>query len=595
MKRKLKLLVALVMAMVMAVGCGSNTTPSNTSESQKETPVEQESKVEESKVEESKYPDYLNLESQRPIVKEGEEVTITMAIKRSGMAKTPIDEAWFVQFIENELNINLEIEDIKSDALAERRSLMLSANDMPDMMLALGITTQDIEKYGVENGQFLAMSDYASEELTPNLLALWEKYEDYMPNYTASDGKIYGLPRIGVSGVIGEGDTLPVWRGVIDAKYLDAVGLKEVPTTLDGFMDMLRAFKALDPKEMGVDEIWPMLSNLSYDKFYMGAALGWILQTPDDLTGPAWDAATGKTIIPCMDKEKFTEYVTLYNTMYNERLIHPDYFTLDQTTVRALLATGSAGVMWDSSILNYREGVDNWQEDIKSPLPLTSKWSKTAVTPMASIVNESQVFISADTKYPEVCMRLIDYLCTPEGYVYATNGCPAGKEEAFDTPNFTGYILKDDGSGFTYQEVKDGIYASDFEYYVNAVQIVMGSQLCTINDKRDQWDIAGVEYKEPVVDYTTPGDKTGYLMCEAVEGTLVQGLPFLRLSSDVYTEYSDLKTVLQTYVNAETTKFIVGQRPLSELPKFFEEIKQMGGDRYEEILLDAYKNYTGTN
>lgn len=585
MKKKIRLFSALALIVVMLAGCGRGAQTETSSPEKESTTVGEENNSENTTTE---YPEYLNLDSYRPIVKEGEEITLRMAVCRGSGTTTDINDVWFKHFIEEKLNINLEIEVLESDVREERKAMMLSANDLPDMVVGIGITTQDVEKYGVENGQFLAMSDYATPELTPNLLKLYETYDKFMENYVATDGKIYGMPRVGATGILGQGDMRSVWRGTISAEWLEAVGLKEAPDTLDGFVEMLRAFKALDPEEMGLDEIWPMIgAGFGFDKMYFQNAFGWVSYT-QDYTDACWDMETEKVVIPCME-EKFADYIKLYNTFYKEGLIHPDYFTMDQTTGRALLSEGQP-LAWDETPTNYDTDI-NWQEDYVYPVPLKSQWSETPVATGYRTASESSVFISAETEYPEVCMRLVDFLSSPEGVVNAAYGVPVGSEDTMGL--ITGYKVDEQGSDITYDEVLSGEYSSAWDYYINNVQIFTSSNLTNATTIADAIRMTGVEPKPIEAEFTSPGDKSGFLCSLAVEGKLRQPLPFLRMSGDIYTEYMDLKTSLKTYVDTETTKFIVGQRPLEEIPKFFDELKNMGIDRYAEIVLGAYENYAG--
>ena len=222
---------------------------------------------------ENQNPDYLNLESYRPIVKEGEEITLKLVVKRDPIANTDIEDNWFVQFAEQELNINLEFEEVTEENVEERKNLLLASDDLPDMIFSLGISNSEIVQYGVEGGMFLPISDYFSEELTPYILQTLDEYEEARNAFTATDGKIYTLPTINAVRP-GSPDTIGAERVFLDTRYLEAVNLEEAPKTLDEFVDMCRAFKALDPAAVGVDEIYPILSVGTFEDYLM-RAFGW--------------------------------------------------------------------------------------------------------------------------------------------------------------------------------------------------------------------------------------------------------------------------------------------------------------------------------
>ena len=65
------------------------------------------------------------------------------------------------------------------------------------------------------------------------------------------------------------------------------------------------------------------------------------------------------------------------------------------------------------------------------------------------------------------------------------------------------------------------------------------------------------------------------------------------LSVEQSHRYTDLKTVIKNYVDAETAKFVVGQRSLDELENFFTELADLGVDEYISICEEAYADYNG--
>ncbi|MBQ8231772.1 MAG: extracellular solute-binding protein [Lachnospiraceae bacterium] len=583
MKKRIKSLVALALISVMIAGCGKQEADQ---EVKQESEVQSEVKnASTQQAEISQYPEYLNLEGYRPIVKEGEKITLKVAVGRDDCAETPVEDTWFYHFVEEKLNIDLEVEWVTD---SERKNLMLAADDLPDIMIGIGISTEDLIKYGVENEQFLALSDYVSEELTPNYLALCEQYKDYMDFYTAPDGKIYTIPTISSVGRIGYGDSLSVYRMYVDTKYMEAAGIDELPDTLDGFVDMLRKFKALDPTEMGVDEIWPLASCWKYDLAYYQNAFGWITSEWNDLTVPCWDMEKGEVVVPCME-EKYADYVTLLNTLYSEGLIHPDYLTMDTQASRALESAGKVAVCCDSAPYVFNQ--ERFAEYV-SAIPLTSEWSKEAVATAGSVCRSPAFFVSASTEYPELCMRLVDYLCTDEGMVYWSTGCLEGSEDTLGI--ITGFRLNESGTDAEYEEIVSGKYANLLAYRSNVLAISQPSYICQNEVNLILQEMCGVENPQyPELDITNPDAHYRSIVAAAAEGHLVQGLPTMYIGQDIQVEYTDLKTVLKNYVETETAKFVVGQRPLSELPDFQEELKAMGGERYESIVKDAYAGYAG--
>lgn len=581
---------AIGLAFCMLCGCGTGGGQTASSENQSAS-QESQAQVQETAVGEEgtlKYPEYLNLDSFRPIVNDGEEVTLRVITMRESTATSDINENWFAKFIEEKLNINLEIEEVNESTYQERRNLMLASNDLPDIMLNLGLTAADMVSYGSDGKQLLPMSDYINEELTPNLTELLGNNPAAVVENTAPDGKMYTIPSF-YACYPGSGDTLGSQRVFIDKRYMEEAGIEKVPETLDEFVEMLRAFKALDPAQMGVDEIWPMVSTWGNDKELLENAFGWVTSDVKDLTTPAWDVENKEVVVPC-SQEKYADYVTLLNTLYSEKLIHPDFFTIDKTAARALYAEGAVPVICDAApYLSVPERFD----EFVAAVPVSSQWCENGVTKKSPSYTFGRVSVSADTKYPEVCMRLIDYMYSNEGSVYSLFGCPADSEDLMGLNG--GFSLSGDDK-FIFNDVEAGKYESGFDYQVNAIELAHGQFMPGDEGKRKLYslEMLGVENPEyPTLDLTNPDDHYRNLCYEAHQGHMVDGLPSMYMDVEQTARYTDLKTVIKNYVDAETAKFIVGQRPLTELDAYFEELKKIGIDEYIKICKDTYADYSG--
>ncbi len=148
---------------------------------------------------ESEYPSYLNLDGYRPIVKEGEKVTIRAMVVRDAVPMSvDINDTWFARFIEEESHIDLDIEEVKPDSLATRRNLMFASGDIPDVMFNVVSDGADLVTYGMSEGLLLPLNQYVSETLTPALYAVLNNPEnaDAVAAYTLPDGNMYNLPSI---------------------------------------------------------------------------------------------------------------------------------------------------------------------------------------------------------------------------------------------------------------------------------------------------------------------------------------------------------------------------------------------------------------
>ncbi len=96
----------------------------------------------------------------------------------------------------------------------------------------------------------------------------------------------------------------------------------------------------------------------------------------------------------------------------------------------------------------------------------------------------------------------------------------------------------------------------------------------------------------PELNLADPDDHYSYLIYTAQNPYLVDPLPTPYMTGEQSIRYTDLRTVINDYVKAETAKFVVGQRPLEELDQFFEELKGMNSEEYLALCQEIYANYT---
>lgn len=582
MKKTLAMLLALVMVVGMLSACGS----APAEETKTEAPATENKKDESAKEEApaSNYPEYLNLDGYRPIVKEGEEITIQIGVVKHPSCETPMDDVWMTHFIEEKLNIDVEYVEIENAAAAEKKSLLMASGDLPDIMLVFGFTKDEIVKYGIEEQMLMPISDYLSEELTPNIIAHFASDPTAEAGYTATDGKIYGIPQL-TGNFHGVGGTIPHgYRYFVDTTWLEAAGYETVPEDIDGFVDMLRAMKKSGDK-MGVDEVWPQLAH-NWRCVYK-EAFGWMNNSEGDDAVAVWDVEEGKMVVP-VAQEKYQEYIKLLNTLYTEGLVHPDVFTMDGQAGKALMTERKGGVWRTDAPYTVLPEKENGWGDFIGLSPLKSEYNPEGYAKASfSYATNPYINIAADTEYPEVCLRLVDWLLSPEGYVYNAIGAPAGSEDCMGL--IEGYTVVEDTKRSIDFGTQDDAYPSAIGYKVNNINLCWQYLASEQLFKEKACELAGVSFEGINMNIDTNGDDNyRHILATACEGRLLTPISDAFMTPDDAARFGDLKTVLNDYTKAETAKFIVGQRPLDELPKFQEELKGIGLDEYVELVNKYY-------
>ena len=579
MKKTIKTLLALSLVVGLLAGCGN----AKVDDKESSQPASESSSVADTtEVVESKYPEYLNLDGYRPIVADGEEITLSMTISPSSVAQeTDPEDKWFYQFIEQVLNIQL---DVDPNWNSERRSIILNSGELPDMMWSPALTAGELIIYGQEGGLFLDLNEYISEELTPNIVAAMEEYPDAFAACVTPDGAMYTLPRIAYPAKPNGG-----LRMFVDTDYLAAAGITELPTTLDEFTDMLRAFKALDPEKMGVDEIIPLVANWKYDQWYYMSAWGWVTNSYSKYGFPCWDEAEQEVVIPCL-QDKFKDYVKYVHMLYQEDLVCDDYFSISTDQARALFAEGKVPVVCDSTMTaSQPDRVGNYVH----LSPVTSEWTdKPIATQSTADFSIGGVAVSAETQYPEVIMRFLDYLYSAEGNAYAGGGPVAGTEDELGMVNG---VIAFNGTP-TNKDVAEGKVATAYEYQQTKL-ILDGSMSIHYAGKNMDYiyDRVGLGAPETAEEYIARNIQSYQEGYESYQ-VFVSQYPYL--VSPLQTPYAtveqterltDLQTVMQNYCYAEFAKFVVGERPIEELDAFMEELWALDGQELWDLAQEIYK------
>ena len=532
-----------------------------------------------------------------------EKVTVSLLTTRNSTATNDIEDVWFFKYLAQKMNVDFELEQtLETD---QRISLMFASDSVPDLVWGIGLSNNDVMVYGVQEGMLLNWKDLITPELMPNTYQAMQDYPDAFTASTAPDGNIYTLPMItGSSYYANTGSFSAAIRMYINKDWMDACGITQIPTTLDEYLEVLRTFKEKDPMGLGENNI-PLIGNQEKDKTFVWNALGFH-GTATQAYGTSFDLKDNQLVLPCYTEEA-KEFITFYNTLYNEGLISPDYFTLDQTAARGLMASGVCGVLGDSTLTAIGDAWPSWV----ALSPLTSDVNDMAVAAFNPGYSVGQLYASAYTEHPEVLARIVDYMYSDEGALYYFYGPMKGTEETlgmvdgwyYDENNriTTDKVVNGeftDISEYAYQYIKSYSSAPGrFDHYSQTAAAMAGIEFpgkeMTIVDK-----LTGAEIPSLIMDVYTDDNNDGHWRITQSEAMIdhltAVRLPDVYLTAEQNQRVADLSTVINDYVTAESAKFIVGTRPLSELDAYFEELKSLGIEEYLAIYQEAYAPFLET-
>lgn len=197
---------------------------------------------------------------------------------------------------------------------------------------------------------------------------------------------------------------------------------------LSEYKDMLKQMQKLDPKDDSGNKtyavsLWPDWDDnmVMYVKSTATAYYGY-----DEFGIGLYDPATGEYHDALEENGPYLEMLKFYNDMYRDGLVDPDSMT--QTYDQMVEKVQNGGVLF--SIFNYSGSLAfNSKAHLKKGEYMYSMEPEEAspiVYGMSTLGGTYITSIGANTEYPELCMEILNYFCTPDGFMEMTYG-PEGE------------------------------------------------------------------------------------------------------------------------------------------------------------------------
>lgn len=591
MRNKKRLMaLGLTAAMLMSLAACGSTDKAGTSASQNSTNSEVSSEADVS-TESSDELEWMNYESSLPIVKEGYEKTLSVYVLQTADFG-PAEESWMYQYLTTEANINLEITAFTGENQSEFISLAFASGELPDVIIGGGFSTSDLLKYGLDEGQIINIDPYINEDYMPNLSAVYEEHPEYKTTVSDSDGNVWSLGYISNPEARGN-----LGRAFINYDWMEELGM-EPPTTLDEFIDLMRAFK-----EAGYCE-YPIGGSYAGEdpSFYILNALGYVGSVGSGFSVCLRD---GEVVLPIYDREVFGEYLKIMNQLYEEGLIHPDFYTMDYSTTAALLSQG-VGFVSQAPLVYTSDYTAYW-----GATPLTSDWNDTPTWYTNNAITFGGAVITSECEEPELAARFLDIFYNMDddtsGYRLAVHGPQTSQTDILY--GVGGWEMVD--GKFVYHDYEENtdLYSSSAIYLNKKIQLWNTSILGI-----DPWHFNHAEYaywgeadyqneytKEelPALRHTdealmSSGDKCFGVGIQSTAGDYVADEVFpttVYFDSDTAARNSEIKTAVNEYATQEIAKFVTGARPLTdeELNNYFDTLQGLGVEEYLQNYIDYYE------
>ena len=487
-------------------------------------------------------------------------VPLSFSIMLLSNANYPYKADWtFWSELTKRTNVTLQPTVIPQSDYNQKRSVMVSAGNAPTIIPK---TYHPDEEAYIAGGAILPVSDYL--ELMPNFqakVAKWNLNGD-LDQFRESDGKFYLLP--GLHEDVWKDYSLAIRTDILKQLNLD------VPQTWDDLTNVLRAMKKAYPDRYPFSDRWstppqPGANNLLaiLSEAY-GTQAGWSFQHP------TWDPAAGKFVYTgAMDQYK--QMLQYLNTLVSEKLLDPESFTQSDDQARQKFANGQSFVI----STNAQELVNHYRKDIAKISGATVAKIPVPIGPIGAAKTgsrlENGLMISSKAKNGKdfvALMQFVDWLWYSDaGQMFAKWG--------IEGTTYTGSV--EDGS---FKLAPDVTWAGINPSGSKNLQVDFGFSN----------GVFAYGGSTKLLNSQFPPEELEFQKVMNSRKTLPLPPP-APLNSDDREQATLWQTGLKDYVNQQTLKFILGQRPLSDWNAYVAELKGKNSDQYINLVNKAYQDF----
>lgn len=553
MKKLLALLLCLTLMLALMAGCAGESAAPETQAPASQEPVQAESAppaAAEQPQPEAPAEPVSALPDSYPMIAD-HDVTINLwyawppPLDSSGYSDP--SEFPFYQALSQRTGVDFEFTIVGMAVASEQFNLMVASETLPDVITEPNRYDGSSDA-ALDEGVYYDITDLI-EENAPDYYELANRPENFRDCYSDTG-------RIGGFWEIAEEEFPPNSGLFIRQDMLEAVGMT-APETYDELHDVLAAIKdrygAESPYWLGYDLFGTSLSG------GMGVGNGFINR----------DGKAEHTVLT----DGFKDYISLLKNWYDEGLIYGDFYSLLDNSVESdaarlrLVNTDNVAVWysWCEDIIHYSpENPDYAYAAITDPVMVKGEVNHLAGGIDIRINNTSGWTLSGTIgrdKAALIC-QLANYLYTDEGALLANWGIEGESFEYDDSgePMWTDVVMNNPK---LMTNVAIGVYA----VFRGANRV----DLAKFNQN------ARTIYKE-------------YCDIWSVQDN-AWNMPNLSMTSQEQERYSSINADIDTMMDENLVRFVLGDRPLSELDAFIEELRSLGLDEMVSIEQAAFDRY----
>ena len=407
----MKKLIAMLLCVIMVLGllAGCNTEPATPTTGNDVTPTQGATNAPET-TEDPGVP-----LGALPLVKEGEDVTLTIGLKQNPNTEN-YDTNEYTLWLEDQTGINLEFVYFANDnteAVNQLNAMIGGGQELPDILWNMGGVSDALRSELGQNEYILDLKPYFETDA----YWFWETYEITAPSVRdtfftnwndPTTGAIYGFPSAGETGV-----DAAIAMACINQDWLKAVG-KEVPTNVDELYDVLVAFRDQDPNGNGqADEI----PALGYVGGYRTEIVDYIINAYCYYNGVSnFNVNDGKVWTP-FNTNEYREALKYLNKLYSEGLLGAAYYTITQASEYKTLVSSNLVGFGGIHPLLHLETDSELLYAFTGMAPLTGETELGGYSALRPGTGSCQTFITADCENPQLAFRFLDFMtCNADSF-----------------------------------------------------------------------------------------------------------------------------------------------------------------------------------
>ena len=506
----------------------------------------------------------------------------------------------YTRWIEKSCNVKLHFELLPGTDTVSKLTTLIAGDQLRTMNINVLCYCMSLTmaKGFADSGALMDLSEYYQRGLAVNC----DKANAELPEYnilksiTTLDGKIYAIPRMQIRPA--DECKYKMW---VNRDWLKKLGIK-MPETTEEFHDMLVRFKNEDPNGNGkADEIPFAASYNAYGgtahKFLTNS---FVFEGENDMLMLKDGIVTVSYIQP-----EWFEACDYLKMLHDEGLISDQSFTYDTNELKALLTNGdNVGVITSSSISFLGPGTDPVRLRFIPIDPLTGPNGVRQASYTRSTA-QSCWFITPWTKeqdpeLAELCFRVGDFQFCEEGYLrgrYGIEGQNWSTAEDFKKahPDIELLALQPlpdvEGKYVYFNDIYDMEITNLYWYQHTPFY----SGLADAAELSPDPDVNGVPFdSDHNAVYNWRAASRSYYALRAGDDVIVPPLVF---SEDELEDLGDMQSNIQTYVNEQRSKYILGQpSDITDRERFTENLKNTFSlDMLLETANNAYQRQYAAN